>query len=109
MGLFHRWTWESGCQLIETTDDFITCSCNHLTSFSAVMVIYDILLDRVAVPRPVTSSIDLQALCASENKHNTGCPCKEQDEDTLSWISLTGCVISAVALLLTILILIIDI
>ena len=30
---------ESGCKLIETTDEFITCSCNHLTSFSALMVL----------------------------------------------------------------------
>jgi hypothetical protein len=72
----------SGCQLIETTDDFIACSCNHLTSFSVLMT-----------------------LCTNE----TSCPCEEQDEVALSYISFIGCIISAAALLVTISVLIIDI
>jgi hypothetical protein len=70
---------DKGCQLIETTDEVITCSCNHLTSFSALMT-----------------------LCSSDS---SGCPCKTQDEAALSYISLTGCVISAAALVLTLIVL----
>jgi hypothetical protein len=74
---------DSGCVLIETTDKSITCSCNHLTSFSALMTIR-----------------------TRENEESNGCPCKEQNEAVLSLISLTGCTISAFALVLTIIALI---
>jgi hypothetical protein len=66
--------WKSdGCALVENAGSYVSCECNHLTSFSVIF-----------------------SLC------NGNCPCKSVSDGALSIISYVGCSISIFGLAATI-------